>query len=119
MWAIGWGLVILLVTYSDLSTQYSRYSVSLAMTIPTFVVHMRILWKDRQTSFRTGATRWWLFWLVSHIPDLGVNWLMVKMVGWPFLAVYAVLLLPTAFYTYWVRNTFVFVPASDRQTEPV
>ena len=117
MWGLGWYLVYLTVTHTDLSTQYSRYSVSLAMTLPTFFIHMRILWKDRQTSFKTGASRWWLFWLVSHFPDMGVNWLMVKVAGWPFLAVYAMLLLPTSAYTYWVRNKVVFVPPAPSRAE--
>lgn len=116
MWIVGWLLVYLLVTHSDLTTQYSRYSVSLAMTLPTFFIHMRILWRDRQIPFRTGATKWWLFWLFSHFPDMGVNWLMVRIAGWPFLVVYAVLVLPTALYTYWVRNKFVFAP-SNAKTE--
>lgn len=107
-WALGWGIVFMLSTHYDWSTQHTRYGVSFVWALPTFIMHRKLLWGDRNTCLRSSSTRWWSYWLVSQAANIGVSIIVVWMSGLPFLLVCVILFPYTMFLPYLIRDKWVF-----------
>ena len=106
-WAIGWGLVFFISTHFDLSTQNTRYGVSIVWALPTFLVHRKYIWGDRRQGFKVGV-KWWIYWGLSVILNIGVNYAVVQTSGLPFLVVCAILLPYTTLLPYFIRDKWIF-----------